>query len=842
MLQLTGRFLLCAFLATIISPIVADYVIDVKLIKFENYNRILANGRTCSSFRNQQCQTTLHICARPGDSSTLCSYGDTKTGVIGDNVIDLNKTFIGFTRNPIIYPIRQPFQKFVVSFTAKSNNELIAEYVYQSGSRLPQRSVGEARYELITTRGSQNPTTHLTYQIRSYCSQGYYGPNCITRCDIPITEQTRFQCDVNGQKVCKPGFSGPLCNINADLCRSSPCKNGATCVSMGTTFKCICTQGYTGQDCNKGIDECSLTTAPCFNGGICVDGINGYHCRCAYGYTGPRCETVLSACLSAPCMNGGTCSNAGTSFMCQCLPNFYGNRCQFEDKCRSVTCLNGGRCATTNFVAKCHCQPGFTGTRCEIPSNSCQSAPCQNGGTCSQNGVQFICHCPAGFVGRQCEQPFCSPNICQNGGTCQLVNNQITCICLNGFQGDRCQVAIQCYPPCQNGGTCNRNTRMCDCPQGFVGRDCSIRDACASNSNVCQNGGRCQLVNNQITCICQNGFYGDRCQFPNQFSCYPKCQNGGTCNRNTRICDCPHGFVGRDCSIGESCASNPYVCQNGGRCQMVNGQITCLCQNGFSGDRCQFPSEFSCYPKCQNGGTCNRNTRICDCLQGFGGRDCSKRDPCASKPCYNNGQCRVQNNFNYVCVCNQGWTGKNCQNIIRSCSSNPCLNGGLCYPNGNSFICNCRQGWTGQTCDIQTNPCTPNPCQNNGRCSSSVPNGFTCNCLNGWSGTICTERIPHPYCPSRPCLNGGTCIQNANQLRCRCLPGFKGTYCEVPDQQGSFKCPESTGHFPDPQSCRHFYRCDWNIAQRVDCPGNLHFNKVKKVCDWPYRANCNIGQ
>ncbi|XP_052826287.1 delta-like protein 1 [Octopus bimaculoides] len=158
MLQSTGRFLLCAFLATIISPIVADYVIDVKLIKFENYNRLLANGRTCSNFGSQQCQTTLEVCARPGDSSTLCSYGNTKTGVIGDNVIDLNKTFIGFTRNPITYLVTQPFQ--------------------------------------------------------SYCSQDYYGPNCAIRCYIPISEQTRFQCGPNGEKVCKPGFTGSFCNAD----------------------------------------------------------------------------------------------------------------------------------------------------------------------------------------------------------------------------------------------------------------------------------------------------------------------------------------------------------------------------------------------------------------------------------------------------------------------------------------------------------------------------------------------------------------------------------------------------------------------------------------------------
>ncbi|XP_036356081.1 neurogenic locus notch homolog protein 1-like isoform X3 [Octopus sinensis] len=1056
MLQSTGRFLLCAFLATIVSPIVADYVIDVKFIKFENYNRLLANGRTCSNFGSQQCQTTLHVCARPDDTSTLCRYGETKTGVIGDNVIDLNKTFIGTARNPITYMIRQPFQKFVVSFTAKSNNELIAEYVYQSGYYLPQRSVEEARYKLITTRGSQNPTTQLTYQIRSYCSHGYYGPNCITRCDNPTSEQTRFQCDINGQKVCKPGFTGPFCNPDADPCRSAPCKNNATCNRMGSTFRCSCHPLYTGQFCIEGIDDCKRASSPCLNGGTCVDLINSYYCKCAYGYTGSKCENVLSACLSAPCMNGGQCSNAGTSFVCQCLPNFYGPRCQIEDKCRSVTCLNGGRCTTTNFVAKCNCPSGFTGPRCENPINSCQSSPCQNGGTCYPNGVQFTCRCPVGLRGLRCEQPFCSANICQNGGTCQLVNNQVSCICLNGFQGNRCQVPIQCYPPCQNGGICNTNTRMCNCPHGFVGPDCSRRDDCALNPNICQNGGTCQLVNNQVSCICLNGFQGNRCQVPiqcyppcqnggicntntrmcncphgfvgpdcsrrddcalnpnicqnggtcqlvnNQVSCiclngfqgnrcqvpiqcYPPCQNGGICNTNTRMCNCPHGFVGPDCSrrddcalnpnicqnggtcqlvnnqvsciclngfqgnrcqvpiqcyppcqnggicntntrmcncrhgfvgpdcsrrddcalnpnicqnggtcqlvnnqvsciclngfqgdrcqvpiqcyppcqnggicntntrmcncrhgfVGpdcsrrDDCALNPNICQNGGRCQLVNDQITCACINGFYGDRCQFPS--LCSPKCQNGGTCNVNTRICDCPPGFGGRDCSRRDPCASKPCLNNGQCIVQNDFDYICACRQGWSGKNCGSTTTPCSNNPCLNGGQCYPMGNSFTCYCPQGWTGQRCGSQTNPCTPNPCQNNGQCSMFGPNGFTCTCASGWSGKFCNES-GSIYCPSRHCSNGGTCIHTANQLRCRCPFGFKGIYCEVPDRQASFNCSEPTGLFPDPQSCRHFYQCDWNIAQKKDCPGNLHFNNVKKVCDWPYIAKCNIGQ
>ncbi|XP_014781345.1 fibropellin-1 isoform X2 [Octopus bimaculoides] len=803
MLQLTSSLLL--LVAVTISPIVANYVIDVKLIKFENFNRLLANRRHCSNFGSLQCQTSLNVCARPDSSTVSCEYGTRETGVIGDNIINLNTSYVGSQRNPMTLVVLQPFQKFIVSFTAKDNQELIDKYDYNSGYNMPHKSIEEASYQMQTTVGQYGTGSQLTYQIRTYCSQGYYGPNCAMKCEIPIIEQVRFMCDNNGQKVCKAGFSGPFCNLNADVCRSSPCKNGATCSVQGSVFRCYCNPGYTGQYCNKGIDECSLTTTPCLNGGTCVDGIGNYSCMCPSGYTGFRCEiemqpcffetqpcynggtcmnrvndfickcvpgftgnrcqSVLSACLSAPCMNGGKCSNAGTSFMCQCLPNFYGNRCQFEDKCRSVTCLNGGRCATTNFVAKCECLTGFTGTQCQILINSCQTSPCQNGGTCYPNGVQFTCLCPVGFTGQRCEQPFCTPNICQHGGTCQLVNNQITCLCLSGYYGDRCENTTECYSPCQNGGICDVTTRRCNCPQGFLGTDCSIRDACASNPNVCHNSGRCQMVNNQITCICLNGFFGDKCQFSNR-----------------------------------------------------------------------------CSPRCQNGGTCNLNTRICDCTPEFGGRDCGIRNPCASKPCLNNGQCYVQDTYNYTCTCTYGWTGKNCESLVRTCTTNPCLNGGQCFPMGNNYVCACRQGWTGQRCEFQSDPCTPNPCFNNGRCSRFGTNDFSCSCINGWYGKLCDQKNPAVNCLTNPCRNGGTCLYNANPITCKCPSGFNGNYCEVKIPQMNFTCPMESGLFPDPQSCRHFYQCDWNHSYRKDCPGNLHFNEALQVCDWPMKANCNIGK
>ncbi|CAI9727904.1 locus notch homolog 1-like isoform X1 [Octopus vulgaris] len=269
MLQLTSSLLLCTLVAVTISPIVANYVIDVKLIKFENFNRLLANRRQCSNFGTVQCQTSLSLCARPDSGTVTCEYGTRDMGVIGDNIINLNTSYVGTIRNPITLLVNQPFQKFTISFTTKDNQELMDQYDYNSRYNMPHKSIEEASYQMVTTPGQYGTGSQLTYQIRTYCSQGYYGPSCAVRCEIPIIEQVRFMCNNNGKRVCKPGFSGSFCNLNADVCRSSPCKNGATCTVQGSMFKCYCIPGYTGQYCNKVLSACSSIT--CLNGGTCVN-------------------------------------------------------------------------------------------------------------------------------------------------------------------------------------------------------------------------------------------------------------------------------------------------------------------------------------------------------------------------------------------------------------------------------------------------------------------------------------------------------------------------------------------------------------------------------------------
>ena len=65
-------------------------------------------------------------------------------------------------------------------------------------------------------------------------------------------------------------------------------------------------------------------------------------------------------------------------------------------------------------------------------------------------------------------------------------------------------------------------------------------------------------------------------------------------------------------------------------------------------------------------------------------------DPCASRPCLNNGLCEVTGADAYRCQCQAGFTGDLCQDDITSCGEGVCWNDGTCFED---FI-----GWLVEKC------------------------------------------------------------------------------------------------------------------------------------------------
>ena len=98
--------------------------------------------------------------------------------------------------------------------------------------------------------------------------------------------------------------------------------------------------------------------------------------------------------------------------------------------------------------------------------------------------------------------------------------------------------------------------RVCACPEGYMGEDCSIaRVQCPFN---CYGHGLCIGG----LCSCHAGYTGGSCQFTAQL-CPFNCSGHGLCSE-AGVCACEPGFTGADCSMATpDCLNN---CTGHGTC------------------------------------------------------------------------------------------------------------------------------------------------------------------------------------------------------------------------------------------------------------------------------------
>ncbi|CAJ0958331.1 unnamed protein product, partial [Mesorhabditis belari] len=104
-------------------------------------------------------------------------------------------------------------------------------------------------------------------------------------------------------------------------------------------------------------------------------------------------------------------------------------------------------------------------------------------------------------------------------------------------------------------------------------------------------------------------------------------------------------------------------CLNNGTCVVgSDGQATCLCQNGFSGSRCQL--DICASVPCSNGGKCKANgsTAVCECSPHTRGILCEQ---IICEPSCAQGECTLVDGAP-MCQCQQGFIGPNC-NVIDVC-------------------------------------------------------------------------------------------------------------------------------------------------------------------------------
>ncbi|KAG7299925.1 hypothetical protein JYU34_016950 [Plutella xylostella] len=148
----------------------------------------------------------------------------------------------------------------------------------------------------------------------------------------PIYPVTTFTCQ------CPHGITGShdhyMCDTEVDLCYSSPCANGGSCLRREGGYTCVCAAGFTGC-CKKKVDLCY--SSPCANGGPCLRREGGYTCVCASGFTGTNCETVLT---NATCsLNGeGTYCRGGAQCVARAEGGVLCQGCSLEPEYTTPAC------------------------------------------------------------------------------------------------------------------------------------------------------------------------------------------------------------------------------------------------------------------------------------------------------------------------------------------------------------------------------------------------------------------------------------------------------------------------------------------------------------------------
>ncbi len=139
------------------------------------------------------------------------------------------------------------------------------------------------------------------------------------KCYTDFTKMS-YECE------CCEGFHGKYCE-SEDPCYDKPCKNNGKCNIVIDnngikTFRCKCPYGFTGFNCNHTVDYCD--SSPCLNGAGCVSSASGFTCSCKAGFKGRNCEINEDQCASSPCRNGGICIDGDDSFTCSCLKGYKG--------------------------------------------------------------------------------------------------------------------------------------------------------------------------------------------------------------------------------------------------------------------------------------------------------------------------------------------------------------------------------------------------------------------------------------------------------------------------------------------------------------------------------------
>ena len=621
------------------------------------------------------------------------------------------------------------------------------------------------------------------------CLDTYFGDSCTETC-LGTTAEDGLAC--NGRGECLPTGNG-VCTCSSGWGSAGGC---ADCDSSHYGSGCT-------KECPGTIFSSSRVGTPCSGHGTCFSGEAGNGtCVCDQFYSGLDCSNVCPS----ECSGRGTCDDgASGTATCTCDLNWAPPDCST-------------------------CYPNVTGLSCNV---ACplgpNGEPCSLNGVCSFSGSAAICTCADGYTDNpDTLVPVCAESCpgtppCNGHGTCLASRDPstlivtYTCQCYNDatrgfYDGPTCDVCKPAYNqstncltlcPTSTGGVCNGKGEcregICLCPRNsdtltYCGLTCDIVEI---KPTVCS--ADCPVTHYySSSCLPCPGIVGsDVCNG------HGKCYDG---IYGTGKCYCDDGYSGEACQFQCPQALNGQVCSGRlrGVCTTdVNAtEGVCQCLDGFAGSACEDECEWAYGKSCAGRGTCTAGG-ICTCssLDWTGGA-CETRCLCNTA----HGKCSQtlcssysSSNFCQECECDSGFSGR-CVSCASGYQGDDCSS--VCGPHGTTIgkICQCEALWATASCTV---PCpvavvangtdgngttmyASLVCGGQGDCSDGRLNAGTCACYPlsnpTYFGTACDVYCTVDLCKTRG-FDNPQC--NPQTGACECLNDLTGHWATDPSLAGS---------------------------------------------------------
>ncbi|CDW51826.1 Laminin G 2 and EGF and Cadherin and Laminin EGF domain containing protein [Trichuris trichiura] len=501
-----------------------------------------------------------------------------------------------------------------------------------------------------------------------------------------------------------------------------------------TTFLCECPKGYSGEhrsECNIEVDMCF--SSPCRSGGTCLSTENGYVCQCPEDFTGKNCELPIanSYCIPFLCRGGSSCEIVNGRQECKYCPH--------PERCMRFVLLlsefSTNRPDGLLLYAGCNkIDMDFLGLELsegrikasfslgeEVRSVILKSEQTVNDGDWHKLELRLL------------NQVFRILLKLYSSQCAAKVHANLEKKCVD--QTISCYRFLDLSSPLYVGGLPQRNKQ-----KRFTG--------CISDLHIDHNLiDMDRYVDNHMTTAGCSGMKAYCEENP--------CLNGATCNDrlNTYSCDCAADFSGRNCSYGKlTIYLSSYVSYNLSErisvpfvfgidfrtsqpdahvltAELQSGQQLVLSVCFVSGLHHFVLHKMLLKPQ-QRVTLCDFHTAFFGFL--FQGAFAGPRDDYKTKYL----KILQQKDCSNVCDYKAGTCALSDENqrCIDMCSFGPCLNGGTCISHSSGYRCSCAEHYSGRNCETYT-LIVGGKCPEGwwglaacGPCSCDIEKGYGSNC------------------------------------------------------------------------------------------------------------------